>query len=66
MFNVTSAPQRINFNLKNYNYWSRDNAEANLIMRAQDQMLDLENVGGPGSWSQLMRLLMNGFHSNIT
>ena len=34
MFNVTSAPQRINFNLKNYNYWSRDNAEANLIMRA--------------------------------
>ena len=66
MFNVTSAPQRINFNLKNYNYWSRDNAEANLIMRAQDQMLDLENVGGPGCWSQLMRLLMNGFHSNIT
>ena len=50
---------------ENHNYWSR-NAEASLIKVAQDQMLDLENVGGPGSWSQLMRLLMNGFHSNIT
>ena len=42
---------------------------ANLIMGARDQMLDLENVGGPwcpAPWSLLMRLLMNGFYSNIT